>query len=65
MMWITARNFAHHTSSGKAYFQKLQSKGVSYDAAIVKIAAKLLRVAFRMLKSGEAYDENKAFPSAE
>ena len=64
MMWITARNFAHHTSCGKAYFHKLQSRGVSYDAAIVKIAAKLLRVAFRMLKSGEAYDESKAFPSA-
>ena len=40
------------------------SKGSSYDAAIVKIAAKLLIVAFRMLRSGEAYDENNAFPSA-
>lgn len=64
MMWITARNFAHHTSIGKAYFQKLTSKGLSYDAAIVKIAAKLVRIAFSMLKSGKAYDEKLAFPSA-
>jgi len=40
MMWITARNFAHHTSSGQTYLKQLQSKGVSYDAAICKMAAK-------------------------
>ncbi|MBI1927997.1 IS110 family transposase [Candidatus Poribacteria bacterium] len=61
MMWITARNFAEHAAKGNAYFQQLRNKGVSYDAAICKIAAKLVRVAFSMLKSGKGYDEKIAF----
>jgi len=61
MMWITARNFANFTEVGKAYFQKLRSRGASYDAAICKIASKLVRIAFSMLRDGAAYDENKAF----
>jgi transposase len=61
MMWLTARNFAEHTTTGKAYLKQLRSLGVSYDAAMCKIAAKLVRVAFSMLKSGKAYDEHIAF----
>jgi len=63
MRGITARNFAEQTATGKAYFQKLKSKGVSYDAAMCKIAAKLVRVAFSMLNSGKASDDTFAFPS--
>lgn len=61
IMWITARNFAIHNETGKLYFQKLRRKGLSYDAAICKIAAKLVRIAFSMLRSGREYDESKAF----
>jgi transposase len=61
MMWITARNFANLNDTGKAYFQKLRSKGFAYDAAMCKIAAKLVRIAFCMLRDGTEYDGNKAF----
>ena len=63
-MWITARNFAMHNPIGKTYFQKLRSRGMAYDAALCKVAAKLVRIAFTLLKSGDAYDETKAFQSA-
>ena len=61
MMWVTARNFAIHNEVGKAYFQKLRSRGSAYDASCCKIAAKLVRIAFSMLRNGKAYDESKAF----
>jgi transposase len=61
MMWITARNFANFNEIGKSYFQKLRSKGFPYDAAICKIAAKLVRIAFCLLRDGSEYDETKAF----
>ena len=61
MMWMTARNFAHHTQIGKAYFQRLKTKGFADDATVCQRAAKLVRIAFVMLKRGKAYDEKKAF----
>jgi transposase len=61
MMWITARNFANFNDIGKAYYKNLRRKGFPYDGAICKIASKLVRIAFCMLRDGSEYDETKAF----
>ena len=62
MMWLAAKNFAYHTEVGKAYFTKLREKGFSFDAAICKIAAKLVRAAYAMLRDKSSFEMKLVFP---
>jgi hypothetical protein len=48
---------------GKAYFNKLKQRGFSHDAAICKIAAKLVRTAYAMLRDKSSFNVILAFPS--
>jgi len=64
MMWLCAKNFAFHNDGGKTYFAKLKERGFSYDAALCKIAAKLVRAAYAMLKDKSSFDVKLVFPQA-
>jgi transposase len=64
MMWLCAKNFAFHTEEGKAYFTRLRERGASFDAAICKIAAKLVRAAYAMLRDKSSFDAKLVFPQA-
>jgi transposase len=61
MMWLCAKNFALHTKEGKAYFATLRQRGFSFDAAICKIAAKLVRAAYAMLRDKSSFDVTLVF----
>jgi transposase len=63
MMWLSAKNFAFHTQEGKNYFTLLRERGVSFDAAICKIAAKLVRAAYAMLRDKSSFDVKLVFPN--
>jgi transposase len=63
MMWLCAKNFAFHTKEGKAYFATLRQRGFSFDAAICKIAAKLVRAAYAMLRDKSSFDVKLVFPN--
>ena len=63
IMWLSAKNFAFHTQQGKNYFTILRERGVSFDAAICKIAAKLVRAAYAMLRDKSSFEVKLVFPN--
>jgi transposase len=62
MMWLVASNWCKYTSQGRKLFLKeRQLHKRSFDAAICIVAAKLVRIAFAMLRDGSHFDIAKAF----
>lgn len=62
IMWLVARNWAQYTPQGRSVFRKEFYKNkLSYDGAICVLAAKLVRIAFAMVRDGSHFDINKAF----
>ena len=62
--WLLARNWSCYVSQGCRMFKKeFYVNKLSYDGAICVIAAKLVRMAFAMVRDGAHFDMNKAFPS--
>ncbi len=45
----------------RAYYDYLKSQGRCHSESVLMIARKLLRVAYALIKSGDEYDETKAF----
>ncbi|MFQ6058666.1 MAG: IS110 family transposase [Anaerolineae bacterium] len=63
IMWLAARNWAEYTSEGRALVRKVrQQNELSYDGAICVLAAKLVRIAFAMVRDGSHFDMRRAFP---
>jgi len=61
--WLVARNWSRYVSQGRRMFKKeFYVHGLSYDGAICVIAAKLVRIAFAMVRDGTHFDMSKAFP---
>ena len=62
MMWLVANNWCKFTPQGRKLFQKerLQHKR-SFDAAVCIVAAKLVRIAFALLRDNAHFDITKAF----
>ena len=61
-MWLVARNWAEYTPEGRALVHKeMQQNGLSYDGAICVLAAKLVRIAFAMVRDGSHFDMQRAF----
>ena len=61
--WLVARNWSRYVSQGRRMFKKeFYVNGLSYDGAICVIAAKLVRIAFAMVRDGTHFDMSKAFP---
>jgi transposase len=62
IMWLVARNWAEYTAEGRALVRKeMQQNGLSYDGAICVLAAKLVRIAFAMVRDGSHFDMKRAF----
>lgn len=62
IMWLVARNLAQYTPQGRTIFKReFYKKNLSYDGAICVLAAKLVRIAFAMVRDGSHFDINKAF----
>lgn len=62
--WLVARNWSRFVRQGRRMFQKeFYANQLSYDGAICVIAAKLVRIAFAMLRDGAHFDMSIAFPS--
>jgi len=56
-LWLAARNWSLYTPEGRAWFRKeRQQHHLSYDGAVCAIAAKLVRIAFAMLRDGSHFD---------
>lgn len=64
IMWLAAKNFAFHTKEGRTYYALLRTRGFSFDAAICKIAAKLIRAAYAMLRDKSSFDVKLVFTAA-
>jgi transposase len=63
IMWLVARNWAEYTSEGRALVRKVRRRNeLSYDGAICVLAAKLVRIAFAMVRDGSHFDMRRAFP---
>ena len=61
--WLVARNWSRFVPQGRRMFQKeFYVNQLSYDGAICVIAAKLVRIAFAMVRDGTHFDMAKAFP---
>lgn len=61
--WLVARNWSRYVPQGRRMFKKeFYVNGLSYDGAICVIAAKLVRIAFAMVRDGTHFDMSKAFP---
>ncbi len=62
IMWLAARNWALYTTQGRAFVQKeMEQHDLSYDGAICALAAKLVRIAFAMVRDGSHFDIEQAF----
>lgn len=62
MMWLVANNWCRYRPEGRALFQKeRQQHKRSHDAAVCIVAAKLVRIAFAMLRDDSHFDIAKAF----
>ena len=62
IMWLVARNWAVYTPEGHALVHKeMHENGLAYDGAICVLAAKLVRIAFAMLRDGSHFDRQRAF----
>jgi len=54
-----ARLCAIWSSTMRIYFQKKRNEGKHYNVAISRVVKKLVRILFRILKTGELYKEDK------
>lgn len=62
MMWLVGRNWSHYVPQGRRLFLKeRQQHKRSYDAAVCVVAAKLVRIAFAMVRDGSHFEIEKAF----
>jgi transposase len=62
MMGLVASNWCKYTSEGrKLFLRERQLHKRSFDAAICIVTAKLVRIAFAMLRDGSHFDSAKAF----
>jgi transposase len=62
MMWLVGKNWSRYVPQGRQLFwkQRHQHKR-SYDAAVCVVAAKLVRIAFAMVRDSSHFDIDKAF----
>ena len=62
MMWLVGRNWSRFMPQGRRLFlRELQEHRRPYDAAVCIVAAKLVRIAFAMVRDGSHFDLEKAF----
>jgi len=62
MMWLVANNWCKYNPQGRKLFQKeRQQHKRSFDAAVCIVAAKLVRIAFAMLRDNAHFDITQAF----
>lgn len=62
MMWLVGRSWSHYVTEGRQLFLKeRQEHQRPYDAAVCVVAAKLVRIAFAMVRDGSHFDLAKAF----
>ncbi len=62
MMWLVGHNWSRYVPQGRRLFLKeRQQHQRSYDAAVCVVAAKLVRIAFAMVRDGSHFDIDKAF----
>jgi transposase len=62
MMWLVGHNWSRFMPQGRQLFLKqLRQYRRSYDAAVCVVAAKLVRIAFAMVRDGSHFDITKAF----
>ena len=62
MMWLVGRSWSHYVAEGRQLFLKeRQEHQRPYDAAVCVVAAKLVRIAFAMVRDGSHFDLAKAF----
>jgi transposase len=62
MMWLVANNWCKYNPYGRKLFQKeRQQHKRSFDAAVCIVAAKLVRIAFAMLRNVSHFDVTQAF----
>jgi transposase len=61
-MWLVGRSWSHYVAEGRQLFLKeRQDHQRPYDAAVCVVAAKLVRIAFAMVRDGSHFDLAKAF----
>jgi transposase len=62
MMWLVGRSWSHYVTEGRQLFLKeRQEHQRPYDAAVCVVAAKLVRIAFAMVRDASHFDLAKAF----
>lgn len=62
MMWLVGRWWSQYVTEGRRLFlQERQDHQRPYDAAVCVVAAKLVRIAFAMVRDGSHFDLAKAF----
>ena len=62
MMWLVGRSWSRYVSQGHQLFlRELQQRKRPYDAAVCVVAAKLVRIAFAMVRDGSHFDIERAF----
>jgi hypothetical protein len=62
IMWLVGHNWSRYVSQGRQLFLKERRQHKrSYDAAVCVVAAKLVRIAFAMVRDGSHFDIAKAF----
>jgi transposase len=61
-MWLVGRSWSQYVAEGRQLFLKeRQEHQRPYDAAVCVVAAKLVRIAFAMLRDGSHFDLAQAF----
>jgi hypothetical protein len=61
-MWLVGRLWSQFVPEGRQLFlQERQEHKRPYDAAVCVVAAKLVRIAFAMVRDGSHFDLAKAF----
>jgi transposase len=62
IMWLVGRNWSRFMPQGRRLYLKERNQHKrSYDAAVCVVAAKLVRIAFAMVRDGSHFDIDKAF----
>ena len=62
IMWLVGRNWSRFVPQGRRLYLKERNQHKrSYDAAVCVVAAKLVRIAFAMVRDGSHFDIDKAF----
>lgn len=60
ILWLAARNWSMYTPEGRACLRKeFQQHHLSYDGAVCAVAARLVRIAFAMLRDGSHFDPKR------